>query len=71
MTRTSRLEMSHHLSESVITNLCVHYLAMLGIGQGGALKDTLVSSLNEYITTFSTYACQVCLLLNKPRLNSF
>lgn len=47
MTHKSRLEMSHHLSESVITNLCVHYHVMLGIGQGGALKDTLVSFLNE------------------------
>lgn len=44
MTHTSRLEMTQHLTESVITNVLVHYHhhVMLGLGQGGALKDTLL-----------------------------
>lgn len=42
MTHTNRLEMTHNLSESVITNLHVHYHVMLRLGQGGALKDIVV-----------------------------
>lgn len=38
----SRFETTHKLSESVISNLPVHYCVMLELGQGGALKDTLV-----------------------------
>lgn len=34
---------THKLSESVISDLHVHYYhVVLGLGQGGALKDTLV-----------------------------
>lgn len=34
--------MPHKLSESVISSLPVHYHVVLGLGQGGALKYTLV-----------------------------
>lgn len=63
VTHTSRLEMTHNLSESVITNLHVHYHVMLRLGQGGVLKDVLVilKWVNYYL---GTYACKVCVLLN-------
>lgn len=42
MTHASRLEMTHSLSESIITNLQIRYRVMVGLGQGGVLQDTLL-----------------------------
>lgn len=42
MAHIGRFEMTHSLSESVMTNLHVHYHVMFGLGQGEALKDSLV-----------------------------
>lgn len=42
MAHTDRFEMTHSLPESVMTNLCVHYHVMFGLGFGESLKDALV-----------------------------
>lgn len=36
------LEMTHKLSGRMISSFPVHYHVVLELGQGGALKDTLV-----------------------------
>lgn len=42
MAHTGKFEITRSLSVSIMTNLHVHYHVMFGLGQGGALKDTLV-----------------------------